>query len=443
MRRVATCVVVGLRRLALVLALVVWGVTAGAAIATEEPPVVRALAVGGDETATMITLDLSKPTRVGVFALADPNRLVVDLPTARFDLPKEAGSGARGLVGAWRWGAFAAGRSRIVFDLREPVRVGAVDLVAGEGVRPTRVVIALARGTRADAADVRPVLVGPVPPEGDLRPAAQGPGGPPSVAASNGAAPAPAGGPIRHVVVIDAGHGGVDAGTVSPATGTPEKTVVLEMARVLAKRMEESGRFIVKLTRDSDVFVPLSDRVEAARAAHAELFVSIHADAEYDHSVRGATVYTLAEKASDAQAAALAAKENRSDSIAGLIVEDAKDEVAGILADLTRRETRRFSHELARDILDEYRRNGRLVKGAAHRSAGLKVLRAHDFPSILVEIGFLSNKEDEAQMVSPEWRDHTARSLLAAIDRWFAAHGGEATAGSAVSVVGDPAVASP
>jgi N-acetylmuramoyl-L-alanine amidase len=243
--------------------------------------------------------------------------------------------------------------------------------------------------------------------------------------------------------VIDAGHGGVDAGTVSPATGTPEKTVVLEMARTLAKRMEETGRYTVRLTRNADVFVPLGERVALARAAHADLFLSIHADAEYDHSVRGATVYTLAETASDAQAAALAAKENRSDSIAGLIVEDAKDEVSDILADLTRRETRRFSHAVARDILDEYRRNGRLVKGAALRQAGLKVLRAHDFPSVLVEIGFLSNKEDEALMMSPEWRDHSAKSLVAALDHWFAGHGKGATAGDDVTAGGGRAAASP
>jgi N-acetylmuramoyl-L-alanine amidase len=200
----------------------------------------------------------------------------------------------------------------------------------------------------------------------------------------------------------------------------PEKTVVLEMAKVLAKRLRDTGRYEVVITRTEDVFLLLAERVRIARTRHADLFLSIHADAEYDHSVRGATVYTLAETASDEQAAALAAKENQSDALAGHVVEEAESEVADILADLTLRETRKLSHAFARDILDAYRRSGRLVKGTPHRQAGLKVLRAHDVPSALVELGFLSNKEDEALLTSPDWREKTAVSLIGAIDRWFA-----------------------
>lgn len=227
----------------------------------------------------------------------------------------------------------------------------------------------------------------------------------------------------RPVVVIDPGHGGGDAGTVSPATGTPEKTVVLEVARVLIQALEETGRYDVRTTRSDDVFVPLGRRVAIAREAKADLLLSIHADAEYDHSVRGATVYTVSEKPSDAQAAALAAKENAADAAVGHVAAEAENAVEDILAELTLRETRRFSLLAARDILEEYRRHGRLVKGAAHRQAGLKVLRAHDVPSVLVEIGFLSNKQDEALMTSSAWRQSTAQSLVAAIDRFFAARG--------------------
>ena len=386
------------------------------------PVAVRSVAIGGDETATTITIDLARPTSVGVFALADPARLVVDLPGASFEIAKSVAQSGHGLIGPWRFGAFAAGRGRIVFDARDAVRIDHAELIAGDATRPTRIVVALVRATRAEMLAAKPLTLGPpAAPQAPVAPVATTPGGKTDRAAVT--PPAPLVRPARRVVAIDAGHGGVDAGTVSPATGTPEKTVVLEMARALARTLQETGRYEPRLTRDSDVFVPLSDRVSIARAARAELLVSIHADAEFDHSVRGATVYTLAEKASDAQAAALAAKENHSDAIAGLIVEEAHDEVADILADLTRRESRRFSHEIARDILDEYRRNGRLVKGTAHRQASLKVLRVHDFPAVLVEIGFLSNKEDEAQMVSPEWRDRTARSLTAAIDRWFAERG--------------------
>lgn len=385
-----------------------------AATASNASVAVSAVAVGGDETATTISIDLTRPVPIGVFGLAAPDRLVIDLPGARFDLPRDAGAGARGLVRQWRFGAFAADRSRLVFDLARPVRLTGADLQAADGTRPTRMVVALG-AAGPDEAPWRPVHLGP--PE------------PPRTADT--ARPAPATTAGKRVIVVDAGHGGVDAGTVSPATGTPEKTVVLEMAKVLARRLEETGRYAVRMTRQSDVFVGLDARVDVARAARADLFLSIHADAEYDHSVRGATVYTVAEKASDARAAALAAKENRSDAIAGLIEEAARDDVTDILADLTRRESRRFSRDLARDILAEYARNGRLVKGAAHREAGLKVLRAHDFPSVLVEIGFLSNPEDEKQMASVDWRDHTAGSLIAAIDRWFSERGSAVSAGAA------------
>lgn len=237
------------------------------------------------------------------------------------------------------------------------------------------------------------------------------------------AAPAIVVGQAKPIVVIDPGHGGADVGTRSPATGTFEKTVVLAMAEALIDDLVKTGRYDVRSTRTSDVYVSLGERVAFARAAKADLLVSIHADAEYDHSVRGATVYTVAEKPSDARAAALAAKENAADALAGHVAEEERGEVGDILAELTLRETRRFSLILARDILEEMRRHGRLVKGEAHRQAGLKVLRAHDVPSVLVEIGFLSNKEDEALMTSASWREKTARSLTRAIDRFFAERG--------------------
>lgn len=227
----------------------------------------------------------------------------------------------------------------------------------------------------------------------------------------------------KPIVVIDPGHGGADVGTRSPATGTFEKTVVLAMAEALIDDLVKTGRYDVRSTRTSDVYVSLGERVAFARAAKADLLVSIHADAEYDHSVRGATVYTVSEKPSDARAAALAAKENAADALAGHVAEEERGEVGDILAELTLRETRRFSLILARDILEEVRRHGRLVKGEAHRQAGLKVLRAHDVPSVLVEIGFLSNKEDEALMTSTAWREKTARALTRAVDRFFAERG--------------------
>lgn len=401
-------------------ALVLGGGSASTVGAGEaEAVTVRSVALGGDEKLTTITVELSGEASVGVFAIGDPSRVVIDLPRARFETGRTA-SGAIGVVSAWRWGAFTADKARMVFDIRTPVRFARVDLV-GEGAS-RRLVLELEASTAEAMRAIRPVHLGArSEPSAAEKPSASEPTGP----AAKGDR-AVARGPdaaAKRVIVIDPGHGGVDAGTRSPASGTPEKVVVLEVALVLKRHFEATGRYEVHLTRTADVFVGLGERVAAARALKADLLLSVHADAEYDHSVRGATVYTLAEKATDAQAAALAAKENHSDAIAGLIAEAAEPDVADILADLTRRETRQFSHLLARDILDEYRRNGRLVKGAAHRQAGLRVLRAPDVPSVLVEIGFLSNKEDEAAMNSAEWRDATARSLINAVDRFFAAQG--------------------
>jgi N-acetylmuramoyl-L-alanine amidase len=362
--------------------------------------------IGGDESRTVVTVDLSHPAPLRVFTLLTPTRVVVDLPAARFDDVPGGARAGRGLVSAWRFGALSAHRSRLVLDTRATVRITRAEFDSTAPAGKTRLVVELVTASRdemrrAAAIDVGSGLV-----------AVAG-----SAAPQRSDAAAPATG--RPVVVIDAGHGGGDAGTVSPATGTPEKSVVLEMSKTLVRRLRETGRYEVVATREDDVFLGLGERVRIARARRADLFLSIHADAEYDHSVRGATIYTLAETASDEKAAALAAKENQSEVIAGYVVEEAEPEVADILADLTLRETRHLSHLFARDLLDEYRRHGRLVKSQPHRQAGLKVLRAHDIPSALVELGFLSNKEDEALLTSPEWREKTAASLVSAIDRYF------------------------
>ena len=378
--------------------------------AAAAPLTLSGWSIGGDEDRTVVTFDLSRRAPLRVFTLAAPARVVIDLPGGRIDGETAGRHDGRGLVVNWRFGAFAAGRSRLVLETRGAVKpVRAVYDPTAAADRP-RFLLELVPASREDMARTAPVDVATV-----------ATGGPPGLASDRDTVTSAIAASADHrpTIVVDAGHGGIDAGTVSPATGTPEKSVVLEMARTLAHRLTESGRYRVFLTRDDDVFLGLGERVTFARAHHADLFLSIHADAEYDHSVRGATIYTLAEKASDEQAAALAAKENQSDALAGHVVEEADADVADILADLTLRETRRLSHGFARDLLDEYRRHGRLVKTQPHRQAGLRVLRAHDIPSVLVEIGFLSNKEDEALMTSTSWRERTAESLVSAIDRWF------------------------
>lgn len=352
-----------------------------------------------------LTIELSRKVDIEAFGLTDPYRLVVDLPEVRFDIATDVLKEPKGLVRSWRYGLFLAGRSRLVIDLAGPVRLGKATVEAVAGGKG-RLVVEFDQASREDflahVRSAKPVLISEgtgVLGKGDREP------------------PRPR--RVKPMIVLDPGHGGIDIGTRSPATGTFEKGVVLEIAKLLEKKLQETGRYDVRLTRRDDVFVPLAERVRIARGHHADLFLSIHADAEYDRLVRGATVYTLDDRASDSQAAALAAKENESDSLAGVVPEETKDEVTDILIDLTVRETKRFSHVLARNLIEDLRTVGRLVKANPHRSANFRVLKAHDIPSALIELGFLTNKEDEQFLMSAEWREKTTSALVAAVDRYF------------------------
>jgi N-acetylmuramoyl-L-alanine amidase len=227
-------------------------------------------------------------------------------------------------------------------------------------------------------------------------------------------APAPTNKPV---IVLDPGHGGVDLGA-SSGHGDIEKDIVLDFATALAAKLESQGRYKVVLTRGADVFIPLNERVQIARDANAALFVSIHADTLYEGHVQGATVYTVSERASDAEAARLADKENQADAAAGVVTEDVA-EVHDILQDLTRRETRAYSHMFSRTLVALWKNAAQLNKNP-QRSAGFRVLKALDVPSVLLELGYLSNEKDLANLVSPEWRDKAAGTLAGAIDSFFA-----------------------
>lgn len=219
------------------------------------------------------------------------------------------------------------------------------------------------------------------------------------------------------MIVLDPGHGGIDPGTVG-TSGTFEKNITLSIAKELQRQLLDGGRYRVLLTRNKDVFVRLSRRVEIAREAEAALFVSLHADSIKNRRVRGAAVYTLSETASDAEAAALAAKENRADVIAGLHIEGESSEVTTILIDLARRETMNLSAGFASLLVPEIRRNGKVLRND-HRVAGFAVLKAPDVPSILVEMGYLSNRQDEKLLLSRAYQRRISTAMVRAVDRYF------------------------
>jgi N-acetylmuramoyl-L-alanine amidase len=219
---------------------------------------------------------------------------------------------------------------------------------------------------------------------------------------------------IKHfTIVIDPGHGGIDTGAKG-VSGTLEKEVTLTFAKELKQSLEASGGYRVRLTRDDDTFLRLDERVRVARQHGANLFISVHADTIRYRSVRGATIYTVSDQASDAEAAALAARENLSDELAGMAIEDENHQISDILMDLTRRETQSFSVRFARTLVGSLSDDVELIKNP-HRYAGFRVLKAPDVPSVLLELGYLSNEKDEMQLLDAEWRARAIESVAGAV----------------------------
>jgi N-acetylmuramoyl-L-alanine amidase len=220
-------------------------------------------------------------------------------------------------------------------------------------------------------------------------------------------------------VVIDPGHGGVDPGAIS-LTGAYEKNIVLALAREVRAQLEKGNKVKCVLTRDRDIFIPLRDRVAFARSANADLFLSLHADTVADENIRGLSVYTLSQTASDSEAQALADKENKADIVAGLDLSKESPEVTNILIDLVQRESMNLSAVFAHDVIQEVQRETRQLLQNTHRFAGFAVLKAPDVPSVLVETGYLSNEKDEQMLRRPEYRAKLANALARAIERYFA-----------------------
>jgi len=223
--------------------------------------------------------------------------------------------------------------------------------------------------------------------------------------------------PKTHLVVLDPGHGGVDPGAIG-FSGVYEKDIALATAREVARQLEATKRYRVRMTRSGDEFVPLQERVAFAHAAGGELFLSIHADALPNAGVRGASVFTLSEKASDKEAAELAARENKADLIAGIDLSRHEPVVSEILFDLARRQTNNLSIRLARELVSELGHEVRLLNNS-HRAAGFVVLKAPDIPSALVELGCLSNKDEDRLLQEPGYQHKLATGLVRSVNDYF------------------------
>lgn len=374
----------------------------------------------GNDTRTTFRLDLSAGVMAEIYTLANPYRVIVDLPDVAFRLPDGTGQQGTGLVRAFRYGLFAEKKARIVLDTTGPVRIEQAGMTAepdGRGIVFTFDMVTTApesfgMGTGAERAA--------------------------SEAAAASAPPADAPGERtkskhagRPVIMIDPGHGGIDGGAVS-ATNVLEKNVVLAVGKELARQLNASGRYDVRLTRQSDIFISLDQRLKLSLQHDVDLFVSLHADSLAEgngaSAIRGATVYTLSERASDEHARRMAEKENASDAIAGLSVATGQgdDEVKSILFDLMKRETANFSTDFSNVLIRTLKKTNVLSR-VPQRAAAFKVLKQTHAPSVLIELGYLSHPEDEKLLNAPSWHRQTATSIAQAIETYFA----KRTAGSA------------
>lgn len=377
-----------------------------ATLASEGNNILRAkdFRIAGDEVKTRVVLDFDKPFEPKWFLLTKPFRVVIDMPKTQFAIDPDMTKG-HGLVSIVRYGQFDDGHSRMILGGKKPFAVDNLSVIRNEKGEGHRLAIDLVSSSkdRFDQAMAR------------------------QSGLNSGVRTAPkvdrigtrAGGSTADrpfTVVIDPGHGGIDGGARG-LNGTVEKTITLAFSLELKKKLEGVGNLRIFLTRETDKFLRLRERVSIARQYEADLFISVHADTIRYRGVRGATVYTVSEKASDDVAEAIANNENLVDELAGIAPEETNHEVTDILLDLLRRETQTFSIRFARSLVGEMSQTVELIKNP-HRFAGFQVLTAPDVPSVLLELGYLSNRKDEALLRDPKWRAKASDSIVAAVVRF-------------------------
>jgi N-acetylmuramoyl-L-alanine amidase len=374
--------------------------TASAASATK-PLLAFSARIAGDTDRTRIVLDFEEKPEFSIHYIAAPDRVVIDLPATAFGFPPDQ-LAPRGLFRDIRYGTMGEGSARIVLTAIKPVKLGLAETQANEsgGYR----LVLDAETTTSD--DFTNLVRSQSWAADTVDPSAP-------VALEDGARDS------VFTVAVDAGHGGIDAGATATVSKTPEKVITLGFAHLLADKLNKLPGVKAFLTREDDTFLSLSERVSVARQHHADLFISLHADTLSQKDIRGATVYTLSDKASDRMAENLAARENLSDELAGFTIQSGPPEVADILLDLARRETQAFSIALADTVVKSFDGQVGLINNP-HRQAGFQVLRAPDIPSVLLELGFLSNPEDEKLLLDEAWRNRIADLLTSAVDRYRA-----------------------
>ncbi len=318
------------------------------------------------------------------FLLKEPNRLVIDVYNSYFNQNIVNGFETNSFINNPR---VSSDGKRIAFDLKQGASIKKHFVLKPQSNLPWRLVIDIQSQASTDSGDN---------------------GYSPSQNTSSNA---------KKIIVLDAGHGGKDPGAIG-YSGTYEKNITLTFAKELKQELDKTGKYIVYLTRSTDRYITLRGRVDIARDKHADLFISIHADAAKNRKAKGLSVYTLSETASDKEAAQLAEKENKTDIIYGLDFKDHTKEVADILINLAQRETMNKSAEFATFLVNEMARKVLLLNNT-HRFAGFAVLKAPDIPAVLLELGYMSNREEERQLKTKSYRKKLVDSTVKSINNFF------------------------
>jgi len=420
---------------------------AGATVARAQTTIDN-VRVGQHDSATRLVIDLNQSTGFQLFTLGTPYRVVLDLPNAEWKLARNAIQVNRGLVRSVRFGRFNRNVSRVVVDLNAPIIVKQAYLLPPQGADGYRIVVdlgkvasgafrettlrlvgpntpapagtAVAKRQEAPREPAPPVAVVPKP-SADVQPPP-----PNAIEADAGDAlnraldvpepPPSRPGSERPIIVVDPGHGGADPGAVASG-GVLEKTITLAVGKELTRQLRAAG-YPVKMTRERDQYISLSSRVDYAREVGAGLFVSLHADSHSNGRIQGASIYTLSDKASDKEAERLARRENKADIVSGVDLDDGYDaEVTRILISLVQQSTMNCSATFAAMLVPSLGKVAGLL-GRTHRFAGFRVLKAPDVPSVLVELGYLSNKKDLKRLQDKGHRRALAAEIVTTVNKF-------------------------
>ena len=368
--------------------------------------IISSARITGSMQSTRFEAEISSSVGFSATAVKSPYRVIIDLADVSFDLPAGAGRKAGGLVTSFRYGLVEERKSRIVLDVSGPVLIGKSEVVPANGKKPAHIMVEILPTT---SENFKLTYELEHPQDGVVEQTA--------AITTAAASPQSTQADQRKVIVIDPGHGGIDPGAVSHKK-TKEKDVVLAYGLALRDALQKSPSYKVVMTRDSDTFISLNERVKIARENKADLFIAIHADTVDEADVRGTTLYTVSDKATDAEAEALAQKENRADVIAGMDLGNQTKTVSDILINLAQRESKNqalyFTKKAVTQLLPFTRFRSKPV-----RSAAFVVLKAPDVPSVLVELGYLSSTNDEALLNSSDWRSNMAKAMAHAVDDYF------------------------